>query len=245
MPITTFEGRMGAGKSLASTTMAYIEYTKREILRTAIDYVLTDKTWDKALDAIVQQYRVGAKFAEAQLNEALRIFQEEGEEAYRPEKKIISTNHLNFPHQHFDRQYFVDHLEDEELEDCILLLDESYLFIDSRRTSAKDNLLFQYFTAQTRKRNVDLYLCLLHRDMIDKRIRRWINVRGTCRFNKGPMDDHLPISKRRYNWVTVTFTNIDSGSERRWRFYGPAFWYLYDTDERVAFTRRQKEISID
>jgi hypothetical protein len=235
---------MGSSKSLSSTAMAYIEYIKREVLRKALEYTVKDRVIEDSVKDLMGEFGVSEKFATARVKEALQVFQEEGNEAFRNSIRIISTNHLNFPYTHFDRAYFVEHLEDEELEDCILQLDEAYLFLDSRRTTTKDNLLFQYFVAQTRKRNVDLYLCCLHRDMVDKRIRRWINIRGTCRFNKGPMEENLPVNKRRFNWATVTFTNLDSGMERRMRFYGPAFWGLYDTEERVPFTRRQMEIEV-
>jgi len=98
--------------------------------------------------------------------------------------KMICNNHLNFPYTHFDRQYFLDHLEDEELENCVLLLDESYLYFDGRTAASKSNKLFTYFTVQTRKRGVDLYICTHHIDILDKRVRRAVDIRGTCRYRK-------------------------------------------------------------
>ena len=98
--------------------------------------------------------------------------------------KVISNNHYNFPYTHFDTKYFVENIETNELENCILVLDESYLLTDARSSSTKLNKLMTYFTAQTRKRNVDLYLCVHHIDVMDKRLRRAVDIRGTCRYRK-------------------------------------------------------------
>jgi hypothetical protein len=100
------------------------------------------------------------------------------------ERKIISTNHLNFPYQRFDTKFFLEHIQDLELYNCDLLLDESYIFLDARTSSGKLNKLFTYFVAQCRKRGVDMYLCIHHIDTLDKRARRAIDVRGTCRYTK-------------------------------------------------------------
>src|SRR4030042_251500 len=98
------------------------------------------------------------------------------------QRKVMSNIYLNFPFQQFDTAYFMDHLEDEELENCLLILDETYLLLDGRTSRGKFNKLFTYFVAQARKRDVDLLVCFHHIDMIDKRLKRAIDVRGTCRF---------------------------------------------------------------
>jgi len=232
------------GKTLSAVSMAYTEYFKRLVLIEAIEMTLKDKKWTDCIEDLCKKFNISPKFAEGQLQEAVGIYQEEGEEAYRAPLKITSNNHLNFPYTHFDPQYFLEHLEDEELSECILILDEAYIYLDARSGSTKLNKLFSYFIGQTRKRGVNLYICTHHRDVLDKRLRRAINVRGTCRFNKGPVEEGKPINRRRYNWATVTFTNVDTGQERRVRFYGPAFWHLYSTEERVPLLRRQMEVSL-
>ncbi len=99
-------------------------------------------------------------------------------------KKIFSNNHLNFPHQYFGPEYFLDHVDDDTLTDCVLMLDEAYLFSDSRSSGAKINKLFTYFFVQTRKRGVDLIVCAHHIDTLDKRLRRAADIRGTCSFRE-------------------------------------------------------------
>lgn len=96
--------------------------------------------------------------------------------------KIISNDHLNFPYTHFDIAWFLEHLVDEELEDCILFLDEMYQIADSRSSASKLNKLFTYFIVQSRKRGVDIYICTHHLDHIDLRLRRAVDIRGACWF---------------------------------------------------------------
>jgi len=99
-------------------------------------------------------------------------------------RKIISNDHLKFPHIYMDLKHFVDHVADNEMSDSTILLDEGYLLMDSRTSSGKLNKLFTYFIAQTRKRNVDMYICTHHIDHVDKRLRRAVDIRGSCRYVK-------------------------------------------------------------
>jgi len=106
------------------------------------------------------------------------------QEHYVNQKKIISNIHLSFPYTRFDMGYFMDHLQDQELNNCITLLDEAHQYLDARRSGGRSNILWTYYTVQTRKRGVDLYACFHHIDVMDKRFRRQVDVRGTCRYQK-------------------------------------------------------------
>ncbi len=243
--LVTLEGRMGSGKSLSAVALAYTEFIKREILISALEFVMKDTEWSKAILSLVESYKISERVAEGSLQEALSIYEVEGEEAYRGRKKVVCNTHLNFPYTHLDPKYFLEHLEDEEMEDCILIYDEpAQAGLDSRSTATKYNKLMSYFMGQSRKRGVDVYFCLLHIDMIEKRIRRWIDIRGTCRFNKGPIEKDKPIPKRQYNWATIRLRDMRNGNGRRIRIYGPAFWGLYDTMERLPFLPKQVAVEL-
>ena len=99
-------------------------------------------------------------------------------------KRIISWTHLNFPYTKFDPKWFLEHINDHEMEDCTLFLDESYILLDSRTSGSKINKLFTYFIVQTRKRGVDLVVATHHLDILDKRLRRAVDIRGTCNYFK-------------------------------------------------------------
>ena len=101
-------------------------------------------------------------------------------------KKIISNVHLNFPYELFSMQTFMENMATmgKGLDNCVTLLDEAGQYLDARRGGSKANILWTYYTQQTRKRDVDLYACFHHIDVVDKRFRRQIDVRGTCSFTK-------------------------------------------------------------
>ena len=105
------------------------------------------------------------------------------EEWKRTGKLVYSNDHLNFDgYRHFDTAVFVEKVVGEELEDMILLVDEMYQAADSRSSQTKLNKLWTYFAVQTRKRGVDMYICTHHLDHIDLRLRRAVDIRGSCRY---------------------------------------------------------------
>ena len=190
-------------------------------------------------------------------------------------RKIIANTHLTFPYQHFDLKYFLDHFEDEELTNCDLWLDEMYQMLDSRTSQAKVNKILTYFVVQTRKRGVDLYVCTHHIDHIDKRLRRAVDVRGTCNFAeedpcqrcKGtgkkqgdepadawgkPLPKHTCgrcLGAGKQGFACTTFFN--RRAKNRWQrtkrivVPGSMYWNLYDTGERIPLTKRQMNISAE
>lgn len=105
------------------------------------------------------------------------------EENKRTQKLIYSNDHLDHPdYRHFDTAVFVEKVVGEELEDVIILTDEMYQMADSRSSASKLNKLWSYFVVQTRKRNVDMYICTHNIENIDIRLRRATDIRGSCRF---------------------------------------------------------------
>lgn len=165
--------------------------------------------------------------------------------------KVISNDHLNFDSTHFDIAWFLEHLVDAEMENCILFLDEMYQIADSRSSATKLNKLFTYFIVQSRKRGVDIYICTHHLDHIDLRLRRAVDIRGACRFYpenpckkcKGsgeylgrPCDRCLGYGQ--LGWTRVSF--LDRRLRRRYslELFGPKYWHLFNTKERIPIQAR-------
>ena len=159
--------------------------------------------------------------------------------------------------QHFDIAWFLEHLVDGELEDCILFLDEMYQIADSRSSATKLNKLFTYFTVQCRKRGVDLYICTHHLDHIDLRLRRAVDIRGACRYYpevpckkcKGAKEYKGEPCDRckgygELGWSRVHF--LDRRLRRRYTsddilggpIFGPNYWHLFNTKERIPIQAR-------
>ena len=94
-------------------------------------------------------------------------------------KKVVANYHMNFPYTYMDHNYWLAHLTDNELANCVIVLDEGYLESDSRLSGGRKERLWSYFYAQTRKRNVEMFIPMLHIDEVDKRLRRKVDIRGT------------------------------------------------------------------
>lgn len=170
-------------------------------------------------------------------------------------REVISNVEVNFPYTKFDPEFLVTNMNNHELKECIFILDESYLFLDSRNSQSKLTKLFTYFVAQTRKRHVDLLICIHHIDTIDKRLRRAIDIRGTCRYRKydpcrkckgettvkGEVcPECLGYGKSGY--ATVSFFDMRSAKRNKIRIQGPMFYHLYDTDEVIRTTGKAVQI---
>ena len=202
-------------------------------------------------------------------------------------RNIFSNNHLSESfgnYTFFDVPFFLERMgiehgenahdtdyegnggEGVALENSTLLLDEAYIYLDSRTSGGKLNKLFTYFTVQTRKRGVDMYVCTHHIDVLDKRLRRAVDVRGTCRYLKEdpcrqckglgylrrrtkPGQDP-PVCPRclgygHTGFALTDFTHQHTGQRSRGYLQGPAFWQLYDTTERIKLTKKTMKIKAD
>ena len=146
--------------------------------------------------------------------------------------KIYATFHLNYiKSELFDFPKFAKLLEAEQVEEgeesklilehCIIILDESYLFMDSRTSGSKMNRTFNTFVFQTRKRGVEAYLPTHSLDRLDKRVRAAIDIRGRCRFEPARQI------------VRVRFTDLHTGLVNSKKIYGPLMYPFYDTEEIV------------
>jgi SpoVK/Ycf46/Vps4 family AAA+-type ATPase len=116
-----------------------------------------------------------------------------------------------------------------DIANSVLIFDEAYKLFDSRTPSDKLVRIFGYFISQARHYKVTVILMCPSRDMLDKRIRRQIDVFGRCFTNKR---------------TGVTMVRLAGGLEtRRLNIYGPTYWKMYNTYSLVGF--RQKHLSIN
>ena len=194
----------------------------------------------------------------------------------RAGRHVFSNNHLSESfgdYEFFNTRYFLekmnaehggddDYDEDRDggisLENATLLMDEAYIYLDSRGSAGKLNKLFTYFVGQTRKRGVDMYVCTHHIDVLDKRLRRAIDVRGSCRYIvekpcRGCKGTGY-IKKRggrglvimcprclgygHTGWAVTDFVHQFTGQRSRAIIQGPAVWHLYDTRELVQIGKK-------
>jgi hypothetical protein len=177
------------------------------------------------------------------------------EQGFKIGRKVICNDHLNFEYTHFSLEWFLEHINDTELEDCVLFLDEFYQIVDSRNSGTKVNKLFSYFMVQTRKRGVDLYYCTHHIENVDVRLRRATDIRGACKFYpEKPCRDCKGAKVIHKNGVDITCPRCNGYGEgglsfinfldKRMRkhyfaqYWGPNYWGLFATKERVAMQQK-------
>jgi hypothetical protein len=110
------------------------------------------------------------------------------------------------------------HNNDEQVKNCVFIMDEAQLFVDSRRGMTGKSLCISYFISQTRKRNVHfLYSTQLNR-MVDVRLRDNTDVKVICQKKKG----------RFYNTLELM-----NGKRHTFSFKGEEYYKYYDTEEKV------------
>jgi len=135
-------------------------------------------------------------------------------------RKIVSNFKLHVPYEEFSLQKFVN----AEYENCIILLDEGYVYLESRLSMTKKNRASSYVLFQSRKKNVNLYITVQLISTIDIRYRTltdaWILCEG--------------LTKKGYKY---TFMDGTTGIRRS--TYLPLekaklFYSIYDTNEIIG-----------
>jgi hypothetical protein len=269
MPSTSFEGIMGSGKSLTAATITYTKFYNREMLRFCFYGLKGGKTPSSLLNVMVSEYGLDKKRSEQFLRDAIRELRRGTKDI--PRLKIISNMFINIRDEtgkilvkKFDTEYFINHCQDLEISDCILIWDETPLLADSRNSASKMNKLVSYFATQVRKRDVELYICTQHIDLIDKRLRRIIDERGTCSYykekpckqceglgtvprkskDKGVIQVKCPrcLGYGETGWSTTVFFNKRSARKQQITIFGPAVFWLFNTKEFVRFQGKALQI---
>jgi Rad3-related DNA helicase len=135
--------------------------------------------------------------------------------------EIICNYHLkNIDYQYLTFQNFIDWMQQSvELSNTTVIIDEAYLFADSRSSQTNLNKLFGYFAVQTRKRDVNLYVTVQQFRNVDLRLRSNASVRGICKYNE------------KTQYCSLTLINLKTGIRKFIKIYGPDWFEYYDTKE--------------
>lgn len=158
-------------------------------------------------------------------------------EAYKYYKRgmsIYANYGLSFPHTKLDKQTFDRLIRDKEsLQDCVILLDEVHIWLDSRSSMGKKNKAISYFLLQTRKRNVRLLCTTQHFHQIDKRLRDTTDVLVYCE----NMTNKTSLVTGGLTLIKLEYFKQYSGEPSSTKVLNVTpFFSLYDTTEIVDFT---------
>lgn len=135
-----------------------------------------------------------------------------------------------------------------QMKNCVIVLDELHVFIDSRRSNSPRNILFNKFVTQSRKRSVDVYYTTQDTNIqsfllcgqVDLRTRKWtdeiIFSETVTKFSNGKMikncQDMIDPDKDKMYVVNKTY-NKSGVCLNKQAYLGNQFFEYYDSDEIV------------
>jgi len=138
---------------------------------------------------------------------------------------IYSNFDISIPYKKLTNDDILGLPENDNISDCVILLDEIQTIIDSRRSMKGDNLNFSYFIQQIRKKRIVLLATTQFTGTTDKRFREHVDV-----IVKPRIDFRYPIVKAEYFDMT---SEEDFGFiKSRAVIYNPEQVFgFYDTNE--------------
>lgn len=144
---------------------------------------------------------------------------------YAMGRRVISNYNLTFPSGYPGTVETLDpemlyEITNDELVDCVLLLDEIWVFMDSWLSGSKQNRLLSYLMLQSRKRDVDIFGTAQSNMQFANRFRNNVDYRITTKMH----GDYL-IWKL---WEETTGHLIDKFSVN-----GAYLYDLYNTKEII------------
>lgn len=96
---------------------------------------------------------------------------------------IYSNIALGFDHTLLSTQEIID-IGKTDLENCVLVIDEIQVLLDSRRSARSGNLDFSYFIQQIRKRGIIILCTTQFSGTVDLRIRQHVDIIARPRYDK-------------------------------------------------------------
>jgi hypothetical protein len=94
------------------------------------------------------------------------------------QKRLVCNYHLkDIPFRYVSFQEFLtEALSEQDYRDTAICLDEAHVWVDSRTSQKKTNLLFTYLMLQTGKADVNLYYTTQDFGQVDKRLRQRTDI---------------------------------------------------------------------
>lgn len=147
--------------------------------------------------------------------------------AYKEGRKVYTNIKFNFPYEKLTKEFFTDYAHaGKQINDCIVFIDEAYVYLDSRMSASKRNKTLSYFLLQTRKKNVTLLVTSQFLGQMDVRFRNNIDVIVYPKLYKNVKGSGRDVCKY--------LIQYGDGQEKKRMFVANAVYGLYNTSEIVA-----------
>ena len=113
-----------------------------------------------------------------------------------------------------------------DIENAVIIFDESYRYFDCRTPTDKLVRVFGYFVAQMRHYHVTMILLCPNKRYLDRRVRDQIDYLGKVAFNPGSLVAH------------ARFLSYITGEIKPLKIYGPNYFELFDSWGPIAMRRK-------
>lgn len=90
--------------------------------------------------------------------------------AYYADKPIVANFNIQFDDKEVE-EFNLNRFLQADYENCVILLDEAYTYLESRISGSELNRIMSYILFQSRKKNVELYITAQLLSSLDKRYR--------------------------------------------------------------------------
>jgi len=113
---------------------------------------------------------------------------------------IYSNIKVEFEHTLLSSEEIIN-IKKSDIQNCVLMIDEIQILLDSRRGMKKSNIDFSAFIQQIRKRNIIILCTTQYSNNVDLRFRQHVDIIARPRYLK------------RYNVVEVVYMDITTEDE--------------------------------
>lgn len=139
--------------------------------------------------------------------------------------EIYSNFDIAIPYKKVTNEDLINLVENDKVKDCVLLIDEIQLLIDSRRSMKKESINFTYFIQQIRKKGIVLLCTTQFTRTVDVRLREHVDVVVRPRiYHKYPVVE--------VDYIDLTAEEELGLPEIRTIVYNPErLFNMYDTNE--------------
>lgn len=149
-------------------------------------------------------------------------------EQYKRGKKIYANFKLNFPYEPLTMDKLMDMKNDNtDLKDSCVLIDEAHIYLDSRRSASKVNVVLSYFVLQSRKKSCDIYFTTQFIGQVDKRLRDPAHIYVLCKTRQINSTTHITLN-------ILELRKVEGNETKLKAFVSNPYFELYDTNEIVV-----------
>lgn len=159
--------------------------------------------------------------------------------AHKNGRPVYSNYGLQFPYTELTLNRIKKDIH--QLRDAMLVVDEAYLYVDSRNPMSAGNKAISYFVLQSRKEGIDLILNLLQKGLGDLRIRENSDYVYDCEAMK-VVDGRLvrcsieDIERHRVTWINVYRADVRMRRLKRFVFDPAPYFKMFNTRELIDIT---------